>query len=55
MILKEISDHRKDGRAILKEDSYTVSKNSNRIPKTTTKGWNLLVEWKDGFERIKPN
>jgi hypothetical protein len=48
VILKEICDHKKDGRAILKEDGFTTSKNGNKVPKTTTKGWNLLVEWKDG-------
>jgi hypothetical protein len=48
MILKEICDHKKDGRAIQIADGFTVSKNGNKVPKKTTIGWQLLVEWKDG-------
>ena len=46
--LKEIIDHRKDARAITKDNGFTISKNGNRVPKITTVGWELLVEWKDG-------
>ena len=47
--LKEIIDHRKDGRAITKENGFTKSKNGNiMVPKITTIGWDVLVEWKDG-------
>jgi hypothetical protein len=48
MILGEICDHKKDGRAILQSDGFTTSKNGNKVAKTTTIGWSLLVEWKDG-------
>jgi hypothetical protein len=47
-LMKEITDHRKDGNAIAKEDGYTIGFNGNRISKEATKGWQLLVEWKDG-------
>jgi hypothetical protein len=48
MVMKEICDHRKDGRAIPISDGYTVSKNGNKCPKQTTIGWQFLVDWKDG-------
>ena len=47
-ILKEINDHRKGVEAVSKDDAFYVSSNGNRIPKRTTRGWELLVEWKDG-------
>ena len=48
MLLNEIVDHRKDGTAISISDGFITSKNGNKTPKQTTKGWELLVEWKDG-------
>ena len=47
MLLKEIIDHKKLPSAIPKESGFITSKNGNQIPKQTTKGWLLLVEWKD--------
>ena len=47
MLLKEIVDHRKNASAIPISDGFITSKNGNRIPKPTTKGWEILVEWKD--------
>ena len=48
-LLKEISDHRKDDTAIEKKDGYFQrSSNSPKVPKKTTRGWQLLVHWKDG-------
>ena len=48
MVMKEICDHRKDGRAIPISDGFSTSKNGNKTPKQTTIGWQLLVEWKYG-------
>ena len=48
LLLDDISDYRKDASAVSVEDSFTVSKNGNRVPKVTTRGWDLLVNWKDG-------
>ena len=55
MVVKEICDHRKDDRAIPILNGFTTSKNGNRtpkqtimMPKQTTIGCQLLVEWKDG-------
>ena len=47
MLLKEIVDHRKNASAVPITDGVIISKNGNRIPKQTTKGWEILVEWKD--------
>jgi hypothetical protein len=47
-LLDEIADHRSDGTALRIEDGFTVSHNGNRVPKQTTRGWSLLVNWKDG-------
>jgi hypothetical protein len=48
-LLSEIVDHKKDGSAIQISNGYIESKSGNRkTPKKTTRGWKLLVEWKDG-------
>ena len=44
-LIKEITDHRKDGSAVNADDGYVVGTQQRRW---TTKGWSLLVEWKDG-------
>ena len=45
-IFDEIIDHKKDGGAISIEDGYT-GEGTNRKPKKTTRGWKVLVQWKD--------
>jgi hypothetical protein len=47
-LMEEIVDHRSDNTAVLREEGYTVSRNGNRVPKVTTRGWSLLISWKDG-------
>lgn len=47
-ILGEIVDHRKLRSAIPISDDFVLSRSGNRVPKKTTRGWELLVEWKDG-------
>ena len=47
-LLQEIVDHRSDNTALTIENGFTVSRNGNRVPKPTTRGWSLLVSWKDG-------
>lgn len=48
VLLKEIVDHKRDNSAIHIENGYDISHNGNKVPKKTTRGWKLLVEWKDG-------
>ena len=47
-ILKEITDHRKDGNAITKDESTFVDRNGKTQTRMTTRGWDMQVEWKDG-------
>ena len=47
-LLSEIVDHKSDNTAVTAEDSFTVSQNGNCVPKPTSRGWSLLVSWKDG-------
>ena len=47
-MLKEIVDHKSDELALRIDDRYTDVQNGNLHPKTTTRGWKLLCEWKDG-------
>jgi len=42
--VKEIVDHRKDGTAIHPDDGYVMLR-GKRVPKRTTKGWFICVEW----------
>ena len=46
-ILKEISNHLWDHTAIPKWNGFIKSR-SGLVPKKTTRGWKLLVKWKDG-------
>lgn len=46
-LLQEIQDHKKDGTALSDEDAWDY-RGANRTRKPTTKGWQLLVAWKDG-------
>jgi hypothetical protein len=48
LLLKEITDHRSDGSAIQIVDGTVRSANGMEKPKKTTRGWFLLVQWKDG-------
>ena len=51
LVVKEISDHRKDGTAIEVADGFDIGKNGNRHPKKTTRGWELLVQMKEAFSK----
>jgi hypothetical protein len=48
MLMKEISDHRKDKTAVPISDGMITMKNGRMFRKKTTKGWQVLVEWKEG-------
>jgi len=47
-MLREISDHRKDVNALNVADGSYRTRAGNPVPKRTTKGWKLLLEWIDG-------
>ena len=48
LLMNNITDHRKDNKAIPIYDGMTRSHNGNESLKITTRGWELLVEWKYG-------
>ena len=47
VILKGITDHRKDQTVVSKEDGTYTTKSGRTYPKQTTRGWKLCVEWND--------
>ena len=42
-ILQEIQEHRKNGYAISRADGFATSRNGRKVPKMTTRGWELFV------------
>jgi hypothetical protein len=48
ILMKENVDHRSDGSAVPVNDAYYMDPNRRTSRRMTTKGWKLLVEWKDG-------
>lgn len=49
ILMKDIVDHRRDESTIAKEDGFIVLTYGVKIPKKTTRGWELVcVEWRDG-------
>lgn len=48
LMIDEIIDHRTDSSAIKKENGTFVTPNGVTRKKMTTRGWELLVQWKDG-------
>ena len=48
VLFDQIIDHRVDGSELKHMDAFIESKNGGRCRKETTRGWELLVQWKDG-------
>ena len=48
LILSEIIDHKSDATALTKVNGFLMSSNGRKYPKRSTRGWKLLVSWKDG-------
>ena len=46
-IMEYIVDHVKDHTALDKKDGFIISHNGIKIPKKATRGWKLLIKWKD--------
>ena len=56
VLLDSIVDHRVDGTEVKEEDGFIQSSNGGRSRKKTTKGWEILFQWKDGsttWEKLK--
>lgn len=47
MNFKGIIDHKKDGSALTKEEGFIALRNGQKKCKKTTRGWKILVEWRD--------
>jgi hypothetical protein len=48
VIIDEIIDHRKDSSAVALEDAFVTTSSGTKRRRHTTKGWELLVRFKDG-------
>ena len=48
VLLDDIIDHRHDKSALPKDQSFIKSKNGGQRRRETTKGWEILLQWKDG-------
>ena len=46
--MDKISNHKKDATALDKSQGTYYTKTGTLRKKITTKGWQLLVQWKDG-------
>ena len=56
VLLDSVVDHRVDGTEVRKENGFIQSSNGGRRWKETTKGWEVLIQWKDGstsWEKMK--
>ena len=47
-IFNEISDHRKETTALNVADGSFTTSAGNPVSKRTTRGWHMLIEWRDG-------
>ena len=46
-LFDEIVDHRTDGTDIKQQDVFLTTRTSTHRCRETTKGWKILVRWKD--------
>ena len=53
-LLDSIVDYQKLDNAVDKADQYLTTKTGTKRTCQTTKGWNLLVSWKDGSQQWVP-
>ncbi len=49
-LMEAIVDYRKDETAVPMEDKYVITKRGRKRFRTTTTGWCMLVQWRDGSE-----
>jgi hypothetical protein len=50
LLLDEVIDHRSTKDATTQADAFINATNGRRRQKQTTRGWELLLKWKDGSE-----
>ena len=54
LLIDEIVDYRTTADAIKQADAFITLKNGRKSRRQTTKGWELLIRWKDGNETWTP-
>ena len=53
-MLDHISNHRKNDTTVRESEAWIASKNRRRNRKSTTKGWYLEAQWRDGSSSWVP-
>ena len=48
VLMKEIIDYRTNGQEVKHQDAFITTKTGTKRRRETTKGWEILIEWKDG-------
>jgi hypothetical protein len=48
VLFEEIVDHRTDGSELKQQDAFITTQTGTKRRRQTTKGWEILVQWKDG-------
>jgi hypothetical protein len=48
VLFKEIIDHRTDGSELKQQDAFITTRSGTKRRRETTKGYEILVQWKDG-------
>ena len=52
--MEEISNNWSDRIAIYVDDGFIIRRGGNKHPKKTTRGWELLTQFKEGFSKWMP-
>ena len=48
VLMKEIIDYRMNGQEVKHQDAFITTRTGTKRRRETTKGWEILIEWKDG-------
>jgi hypothetical protein len=48
VLFEKIIDHQTDGTEVKQQDAFLTTPNSNKRRRETMKGWELLIQWKNG-------
>jgi hypothetical protein len=47
VLFEEIINHRTDGTEVKQQDAFLTTPKGNKRQRETTKGWEILIQWKD--------
>ena len=48
VLMKEIIDYHTNGQEVKHQDAFITTRSGTKRRRETTKGWEILIEWKDG-------